>query len=128
MQYVVVGAKSGEPREKTPDTPPASRTWLVSHMPRVGLEPKPDTTVSWLNGEVRQWNISALNQSARGPPFICFKVYNYSLCLLALHIIKFDVFNKKKTKTKKKKQTNKKQVPTVVVLSLCEVVYLYLKL
>ena len=38
----VGGAKTGEPREKPPDTP-ASRTWLVSHVARVGLEPTPDT-------------------------------------------------------------------------------------
>ena len=35
-------AKTGEPREKPPDTP-ASRTWLVSHVVRAGLEPTPDT-------------------------------------------------------------------------------------
>ena len=40
----VGGAKTGEPREKPPDTP-ASRTWLVSHVARAGLEPTPDTTV-----------------------------------------------------------------------------------
>ena len=40
----VGGAKTGEPREKPPDTP-ASRTWLVSHVARVGLEPTPDTAV-----------------------------------------------------------------------------------
>ena len=40
----VGGAKTGEPREKTPDTP-ASRTWLVSHVARAGLEPSPDTAV-----------------------------------------------------------------------------------
>ena len=33
----VGGAKTGEPREKPPDTP-ASRTWLVSHVARAGLE------------------------------------------------------------------------------------------
>ena len=38
------GAKTGEPREKTPGTP-ASRTWLVSHVARAGLEPTPDTAV-----------------------------------------------------------------------------------
>ena len=38
----VGGAKTGEPREKPPDTP-ASRTWLVSHVARVGLEPTPVT-------------------------------------------------------------------------------------
>ena len=37
-------AKTGEPREKTPDTP-ASRTWLVSHVASAGLEPAPDTAV-----------------------------------------------------------------------------------
>ena len=37
-------AKTGEPREKPPGTP-ASRTWLVSHVARVGLEPAPDTAV-----------------------------------------------------------------------------------
>ena len=40
----VGGAKTGEPREKTPDTH-ASRTWLVSHVARAGLEPTPDTAV-----------------------------------------------------------------------------------
>ena len=40
----VGGAKTGEPREKPPDTP-ASRTWLVSHVARAGLEPTPDTAV-----------------------------------------------------------------------------------
>ena len=40
----VGGAKTGESREKPPDTP-ASRTWLFSHMPLVGLEPTPDTAV-----------------------------------------------------------------------------------
>ena len=37
----VGGAKTGEPREKTP----ASRTWLVSHVARAGLEPTPVTAV-----------------------------------------------------------------------------------
>ena len=37
-------AKTGEPREKPPDTP-ASRTWLVSHVARVGLEPTAVTAV-----------------------------------------------------------------------------------
>ena len=37
----VGGAKTGEPREKPPDTL-ASRTWLVSHMARAGLEPTPN--------------------------------------------------------------------------------------
>ena len=42
----VGGAKTGEPREKTPGTP-ASRTWpwLVSYVARAGLEPTPDTAV-----------------------------------------------------------------------------------
>ena len=40
----VGGAETGEPREKPPDTP-ASRTWLVSHVVRVVLEPTPDTAV-----------------------------------------------------------------------------------
>ena len=40
----VGGAKTGEPREKPPDTP-ASRTWLVSHVARAGLEPTPVTAV-----------------------------------------------------------------------------------
>ena len=40
----VGGTKTGEPREKPPDTP-ASRTWLVSHVARAGLEPTPDTAV-----------------------------------------------------------------------------------
>ena len=38
------GAKTGEPREKPPDTP-ASRTWLVSHVARAGLEPTPVTAL-----------------------------------------------------------------------------------
>ena len=42
MGQSVGGAKMGEPREKTPGTP-ASRTWLVSHVADVGLEPTPDT-------------------------------------------------------------------------------------
>ena len=37
-----VGRKRGNLREKPPGTPP-SRTWLVSHVPRVGLELTPDT-------------------------------------------------------------------------------------
>ena len=40
----VDGAKIGEPREKPPDAP-ASRTWLVSHVAKAGLEPTPDTAV-----------------------------------------------------------------------------------
>ena len=40
----VGGAKTGEPREKPPNTP-ASRTWLVSHVARAGLELTPDTAV-----------------------------------------------------------------------------------
>ena len=40
----VVGAKTGELREKPPGTP-ASRTWFVSHVARAGLEPTPDTAV-----------------------------------------------------------------------------------
>ena len=40
----VGGAKTGEPREKPPDTP-TSRTWLVSHVASAGLEPTPDTAV-----------------------------------------------------------------------------------
>ena len=40
----VGGAKTGEPREKPPGTP-ASRTWLVSHVARAGLEPTQDTAV-----------------------------------------------------------------------------------
>ena len=40
----VGGAKTGEPREKTPGTP-ASRTWLVSHVARAEFEPTPDTAV-----------------------------------------------------------------------------------
>ena len=34
----VGGAKTREPRDKPPDTP-ASRTWLVSHVARAGLDP-----------------------------------------------------------------------------------------
>ena len=44
MGQSVGGAKTREPREKTPDTP-ASRTWLVSHVARAGLEPTPVTAV-----------------------------------------------------------------------------------
>ena len=40
----VGGAKTGEPREKPPDTP-AIRAWLVSHVARAGLEPTQDTAV-----------------------------------------------------------------------------------
>ena len=40
----VGGAKTGEPREKPPDIP-TSRTWLVSHVARAGLEPTPVTAV-----------------------------------------------------------------------------------
>ena len=40
----VGGAKTGDPRDKTPDTP-TSRTWLVSHVARAGLEPTPVTAV-----------------------------------------------------------------------------------
>ena len=36
--------KMGEPRGKTPGTP-ASRTWLVPHVARAGLEPTQDTAV-----------------------------------------------------------------------------------
>ena len=46
------GAKTGVPREKPPDTP-ASRTWLVSLVIRVGLEPTPVTAVRWSNGQGR---------------------------------------------------------------------------
>ena len=48
--YSVGGAKTGDPpQEKTPGTP-ASRTWLVSHVPRAGLEPTPGTAVRWSDG------------------------------------------------------------------------------
>ena len=40
----VGGAKTGEPREKTPGTP-TSRTWVVSHVASAVLEPTPDTAV-----------------------------------------------------------------------------------
>ena len=40
----VRGAKMGELQEKTPGTP-ASRSWHVSYVPPVGLEPTPDTPV-----------------------------------------------------------------------------------
>ena len=40
----VGGAKTEEPREKPPDKP-ASRTWLVSHVARAGLEPTQNTAV-----------------------------------------------------------------------------------
>ena len=44
----VGGAKTEEPREKPPGTP-ASRTWLVSHVARAGLEPTPGTDVCHFN-------------------------------------------------------------------------------
>ena len=37
---LVRGTKTGEPREKVPGIP-ESRTWLVSHVSDMGLEPKP---------------------------------------------------------------------------------------
>ena len=40
----VGGAKTREPREKTPGTQ-TSRTWLVSHLARAGLEHTLDTAV-----------------------------------------------------------------------------------
>ena len=40
----VGGAKTGEPREKTPGTT-ANRNWLVSHVDTAGLEHTPDTAV-----------------------------------------------------------------------------------
>ena len=40
----VFGAKTGEPRGKSPATT-ASRTWLALHVPRAGFEPIPDTAV-----------------------------------------------------------------------------------
>ena len=40
----VGGTKTREPRGKPPGTP-ASRTWLVSHVARAGLELTPDTAV-----------------------------------------------------------------------------------
>ena len=39
-------AKTGGPREKPPG-PPASRTWLVSHVASAGLQPTPDAVVRW---------------------------------------------------------------------------------
>ena len=48
----VGGAKTSEPREKQSDTP-ASRTWLVSHVARAGLEPTPDTAV--LSAVMKYW-------------------------------------------------------------------------
>ena len=44
MGQSVGGAKTGDPREKPPGTP-ASRTWLVSHVAKAGLEPTADTVV-----------------------------------------------------------------------------------
>ena len=41
----VGGAKTTEPREKPPGTPPASLSWLVSHVASEGLEPTPDTAM-----------------------------------------------------------------------------------
>ena len=49
----VGGAKTAQPREKPPGTP-ASRTWLVSHVPRVGLG----------RGEMVEWLM--LNLSGMG--------------------------------------------------------------
>ena len=40
----VGGTKTGEPRENPPGIP-ASRTWLVPHVARAGLELTPDTAV-----------------------------------------------------------------------------------
>ena len=45
----VGGAKTGETREKPPGTT-GGRYWLVSHVPRVELEPTPDTAVRCSNG------------------------------------------------------------------------------
>ena len=44
FQLIHETGQSGEPREKPPGTP-ESKTWLVSHEPRVGLEPTRDTGV-----------------------------------------------------------------------------------
>ena len=56
------GAKTGDPREKT-TWPSASRTWLVSHVTRIRLDPQ-------------RWDdalkISVLNHSATGPPILIF--------------------------------------------------------
>ena len=52
---VLVGYEKLWPQEKSPGTP-ASRTWLVSHVVRAGLEPTPDTAV--------RLGDSALNRSA----------------------------------------------------------------
>ena len=46
----VGGVKMGEPREKSPGTL-TSRTWIVSHVPHVGLKPtlnKGDVHVVWI--------------------------------------------------------------------------------
>ena len=48
MGQSVGGAKMGETRENTPSTP-ASRTWLVSHIPHVGFKPTPDTAMRLSN-------------------------------------------------------------------------------
>ena len=48
MGQSVGGAKTGESREKPPGTP-ASRTWLVSHVARAGLDPTPDTAEIFFN-------------------------------------------------------------------------------
>ena len=42
--HAVGGRKRENPEKKPPGTP-ASRTWLVSHVARAGLEPSPDTAV-----------------------------------------------------------------------------------
>ena len=63
MGQSVGGAKMGEPQEKTPDTL-ASRTWLVSHVARAGLEPTPDPVVT---GEMIEW-LSAVMKYQRSSP------------------------------------------------------------
>ena len=66
----VGGAKTGEPREKPPDTP--ARTWLVSHVARLGLEATPDTAVRILTF------ISRINYRlwhSKSPFLIYFGIY-----------------------------------------------------
>ena len=58
-------AKTGEPREKTPDTP-TSKTWLVSHVAKAGLEPTPDTAVRWSSDK----ETMLLTSRPRGPPIL----------------------------------------------------------
>ena len=83
MGQSVGGAKTGEPREKPPDTP-ASRTWLVSHVARAGLEPTPDTAVRW--SRIEWLRNSALNRSATGAAMKVMLLYLYAFVQKAIII------------------------------------------